>query len=276
MLKILLISEDETDQKRLVLLSSARGCQVDVLEPKDIQRLPLIKVRPYTMILVTGELPWEFHVELSKSLWDIHPYAYYAVYTFSAKPIPSGRRLETLGARVLGEDSIEEDFLNLIDEALPKTSFDSDGIIIVDQIETPLRILESILQGLHFRCFTTGSGEQGWRQIYENPSKYFLLITEIASSDISGQELIKRVRGYRPIQNLPILVLSAHITPQLLGECLIEGASGFIVKPPKRELIVGELGRARSIISGLADARLVAYEERELFRQLMAEKGFEV
>jgi CheY-like chemotaxis protein len=276
MLKILLISEDETDQKRLMLLSRARGCQVDVLEPKEIQRVPLVRVRPYSMILTTGDLPWEFHVELSNSLWDIHPKGYYAVYTFASKPIPSAGRLKTLGVRVLGEDSIEEDFLKLLDEALPKTPFDTSGIIIVDQIETPLRILESMLQALHFRCFTTGSGEQGWRQLYENPSKFFLLITEIASSDISGQELIKRIRGHRPIQQLPILVLSAHGTPKVLWDCLIEGASGFIVKPPRRELVIGELGRARNIISGLADTRLVAYEEREIFRQLMAEKGFKV
>jgi CheY-like chemotaxis protein len=276
MLKILLISEDETDQKRLMLLSRARGCQVDVLEPKEIPRVPLVKVRPYTIILVTGDLPWEFHVELSKSLWDVHPQGYYAVYTFSSKPIPSAGRLATLGVRVFGEDSIEEDFLALIDDALPRTPFDTSGIIIVDQIETPLRILESILQGLHFRCFTTGSGEQGWQQLYETPSKYFLLITEIASSDISGQELIKRIRGHQPIQQLPILVLSAHGTPKVLWDCLIEGASGFVVKPPKRDVVIGELGRARNIISGLADTRLVAYEEREIFRQLMAEKGFKV
>jgi len=160
MLKILLISQDEMDQKRLTLLARSRGCQVDVLEPSEIQRVALVRVRPYTMILVTSELPWEFHIELSTSLWDIHPDGYYAVYTFSSKPIPAAGRLESLGIRVLGEDSIEEDFLRLIDEALPSISIDTSGIIIVDPIETPLRILESMLNGIHFKCFTTESGEQ--------------------------------------------------------------------------------------------------------------------
>lgn len=276
MLRILLISKDETDQKRLTVLSRARGCQVDVLDPDEIQRVALVRVRPYTMILASGDLSWDFHIELSTSLWDIHPDGYYVVYTFSSRPNPAAGRLESLGIRVLGEDRIEEDFLKLIDEALPKTPFDTRGIIIVDPIETPLRILESMLQGIHFRCFSTPSGEQGWRQLYENPSKFFLLITEVSSTDISGQELIKRIRAHRPIQQLPSLVLSAHGTPKILWDCLIEGASGFIVKPPKRELVIGELGRARSIISGLADTRLVAYEEREIFRQLMAEKGFKI
>lgn len=276
MLKILLISKDETDQKRLTLLARARGCQVDVLDPDEIQRVALVRVRPYTMILATSDLPWEFHVELSTSLWDIHPDGYYVVYTFSSKPKLTKGRLESLGIRVLGEDSTEEDFLRLLDEALPETPVDTSGIIIVDPIETPLRILESMLQGIHFRCFTTDSGEQGWRQLYENPLRFFLLITEVTSSDISGQELIKRIRAHQPLQQLPILVLSAHSTPKILWECLIEGASGFIVKPPKRDLVIGELGRARNIISGLADTRLVAYEEREIFRQLMAEKGFKI
>ena len=276
MIKILLIPQNDTDQSRLVKLARARGCHVDTLNPRDIRRVSLVEVSPYSMIVVDGELPWEFHIELSKGLWGIHPDSLYVTYTFSSNPIPAAGRLRTLGVRVLGEDSIEEDFLLCIKEVLPKTPFDTDGIIIVDKVETPLKILESILHGLHFRCYATGSGEQGWQELQKNPSKYFLLITEVFTSDILGQELIKRVRALPSLERLPILVLSAHGTPKVLWGCLIEGASGFIVKPPKRELVIGELGRARSIVSGLADTRLIAYEEREQFRQLMNQKGFKI
>jgi len=64
-----------------------------------------------------------------------------------------------------------------------------------------------------------------------------VLITDIRMPGQSGLELLKKIRDTRPA--LPVIVMTAHGTPEVLRDAIMQGAFGTISKPFDLSNIVG-------------------------------------
>ena len=61
----------------------------------------------------------------------------------------------------------------------------------------------------------------------------------------------------------------------MLIECLKVGASGFMVKPPRKKDLVREISRALRICRDHKDPRLASSEEAELVSELLLKRELE-
>ncbi len=94
--------------------------------------------------------------------------------------------------------------------------------------------------------------------------RFDLLLLDMSMPEISGIELIEQVRLRRPA--LPILVLSMHSEPQIVGRALKAGAGGYLSKEtndPEHLLtaIRRVAGGGRYMDPGIAER--VVFEARE-------------
>ena len=74
--------------------------------------------------------------------------------------------------------------------------------------------------------------------------------------EISGIELTKKIRRNGKLKHLPVVMLTAYSSPEHLVDCVKAGASGFLVKPPRKNLLQQELGKARRIYNSRQSPRL--------------------
>lgn len=266
--QILLITPSKDSAVPVVELAQSRGLHVTIV--KNFEEAVVLNEQKFKAILADATLAWHKHLQMSRLLWEESPESSYIAFSLTEKPQANIVKLKDSGIPVITPPGADQQLIQCLEQQMPLTRGGlNPDILLIERLETPKKILLRLLNGLGYRCFATGSGEEAWQKLNEENSRCFVVITELMTMDIDGHQLIERIRSTTRFAELPIIVLSAHGTAAKLWDCLIGGASGFIVKPPHRELVISELGRARRIWAGLEETRLVQPEDAKNVKQIM-------
>jgi CheY-like chemotaxis protein len=104
-------------------------------------------------------------------------------------------------------------------------------VLYVDDNPVNLQLVESILAefrpGLELR--TAAEGEAGFRLVQER--KPDLLLLDLNLPDISGEEVLRRLRAETTTANIPVLIVSADSTSRNITRLLQTGADAYLTKP---------------------------------------------
>jgi len=104
------------------------------------------------------------------------------------------------------------------------------NILLVEDNPMVRRSVESSLRAMGYAVTAVGNGEQCLAALSENPSLTLdLMITDVVMPEMSGKELIDRVRQLRPL--LPVLFMSGYDLSTLAGRRQSVAAEHFLQKP---------------------------------------------
>ena len=100
-------------------------------------------------------------------------------------------------------------------------------ILVVDDMEFNRHHLRKILESDDFEVETVGDGRSAWERL--RVQKYDLVITDLRMPELSGLELLAKVRAER----LPVgvIVLTAFGDPTEALRAMKAGADDFVAKP---------------------------------------------
>lgn len=133
-------------------------------------------------------------------------------------------------------------------------------ILVVDDEPVNTLLLGRVLTAAgHAQVETHNDAQEALRALFEAQaagSPFDLVCTDLHMPRLSGLELIERVRAELADDGLPILVITADLTPEAEKECLERGGSDFVTKPFK-----GPQVRAR--VANLLRTRLLQRQLRE-------------
>ena len=116
-------------------------------------------------------------------------------------------------------------------------------ILIVDDDPAILKVLTYSLSSEKYLVKTAGNAEQGLDCIHQEMPD--LVLVDWMMPDISGTDMIKRLRANKQTRDLPIIMLTAKVTEDDQVKGLLVGADDYMVKPfSVREL----LARIRSLL----------------------------
>jgi CheY-like chemotaxis protein len=99
-----------------------------------------------------------------------------------------------------------------------------DNPVNLDLVET---ILAELRPGLGLR--TASAGEAGARLAHERRPD--LLLLDLNLPDISGEEVMRRLRARAQTGDVPVIVLSADSTSRNINRLLEAGADAYLTKP---------------------------------------------
>jgi two-component system alkaline phosphatase synthesis response regulator PhoP len=117
------------------------------------------------------------------------------------------------------------------------------GSILIIEDESSLRkTLARILQQAGFAVTTAESAEQGLD--YLKTTSFDLVFTDLRLPGIAGLEALKRIQSTNP--NIPVVLFTAQPDINSAVEALRYGATDYLLKPLKPEII---LERAKTILS---------------------------
>jgi len=100
-------------------------------------------------------------------------------------------------------------------------------ILVVDPSPAQRRVAQVFLPDLGATVFSAADGLEGWELC--QTCRPHLLFTELALSGISGVELIRRCKAFRP--TLRVLVLTAAVGEWATGAAFAAGADHLLLKP---------------------------------------------
>ncbi len=117
---------------------------------------------------------------------------------------------------------------------------DKLSVLIIDDDDSLRRVMELTLKGAGFKVTTAGGGESGVQQFAE--LKPELVITDVQMPDLSGYEVLRRIKQQSP--GTIVIVITAFGTIEKAVRAMREGAYDYITKPFGKDDLVDIVKRA--------------------------------
>lgn len=273
---LLLLSLDTKSFFALEALATAHGYRVKSTADPATAR-DWLQLRPFNVVLTDSTVDPVVQKELAGILWKNHPRSPFIVFNLDEACAADTREAQLFGADI----ACGADALNIIAAKLKNAAQQPQGqlpelkILVVEDLDSPRDIICFYLESLGLGSVSgVRSGREALAALEKDPKGYSCVITDIRMPELSGKELIEAIRGHEKLRHLPVVALTAYGTVDTLVDCLKAGASGFLVKPPKRDDLTRELSRALRIIDAGGSPRLANAQEAEMLRDLLIEKGF--
>ena len=118
--------------------------------------------------------------------------------------------------------------------------FSAIKVMVVDDDEFSRKFLTRILETLGVgHVVTAENGVEALSQLGDSDADVDLLICDIVMPEMTGDELVRRIRyGTVPrFKDVPILVLTGHPTEKTAQRARTHKIDGYIEKPPSVDLL---------------------------------------
>ncbi|MEK4035192.1 response regulator [Methylocystis sp. IM3] len=103
-------------------------------------------------------------------------------------------------------------------------------VLIVDDTSTSRLLLRDALDqiGVHKVFFAT-DGEKALKFMMDTPAH--LVISDVNMPVMDGMGLLKAIRGYKPTQRVPFIVLTGQADKAIIETAAKLGVNNYLVKP---------------------------------------------
>jgi CheY-like chemotaxis protein len=103
-------------------------------------------------------------------------------------------------------------------------------VLLIEDNPSNAKLIDRILAGRgRTRLITAMQGRMGLELAAQHRPDVILL--DINLPDISGHEVLRRLRSDHRTESIPVVMVSADATPNQVDRMLAAGASGYLTKP---------------------------------------------
>lgn len=270
---ILIYSKDYKTIKILEGVSDSLKFNVKTVMDCDMAEKLLLN-RAYDFLVIGDEINIIEQERLASALWKKSPNAPFILFIDKDGKKQFARE-RLLGLEIVGPDNAKNNLKMFLEKLAPEKNAKDDNleILYVEDLDSPREIISMYLENLNKGSVTSlASAKDALNLLHENPHSFNCIVTDLKMPEMNGHEFIKELRADSNFNHIPIIVLTAYGTLDWLIKCIESGASGFLVKPPKKDSIKFELNRAKRINNYGLNPRLVKSKDAEAVRKALEEK----
>lgn len=116
-------------------------------------------------------------------------------------------------------------------------------VMAVDDSPTVVKFVSFALRAAGFKVVTATDGMDALEKLSVMPDGVDLIITDLNMPNVDGYEFIKTIRENQRFEQLPIIILSSEEeeNDKKLGDDV--GASSYLVKPFKPDVLLAEVSK---------------------------------
>jgi two-component system, chemotaxis family, chemotaxis protein CheY len=113
-------------------------------------------------------------------------------------------------------------------------------VLVVDDSSTVRQELRDGIGRAGFVVLEAANGAEGWDRAREHPDTSIVLL-DVNMPVLGGLDLLDRLKADPKTAKIPVLMLTTEAEPALVARAKKAGASGWLIKPVKIEILVGAL-----------------------------------
>jgi DNA-binding response OmpR family regulator len=102
-------------------------------------------------------------------------------------------------------------------------------LLVVDDVAEMAEILQRRLSARGFAVDAVNSGAKALNALPRGG--YDLVLLDVMMPDMSGLDVLRRIREVRKEHQLPVIMVSARDDQAAIVQCLAAGANDYVVKP---------------------------------------------
>jgi two-component system chemotaxis response regulator CheY len=111
-------------------------------------------------------------------------------------------------------------------------------VLIVDDSEKLLKNVEEILKSVGVKeIIKATSGEEAIQYMQEHGEDVSLIITDQVMDNMTGLDLVEKVRESHQKTDLPVIMLTSDGNRSNVLNFIRMGGNGYLVKPPTPEIL---------------------------------------
>lgn len=114
-------------------------------------------------------------------------------------------------------------------------------ILIVEDNFDNMTLVRLLLEREEYQVLLANDGQEGLDVARQEPPDLIALDLDMPVMD--GWEFIRKAKADPNIQDIPIVVVTAHLLPGERNRVLKEGCAGYVSKPFKVKDLIGEIQR---------------------------------
>ncbi|CAD6241543.1 unnamed protein product [Miscanthus lutarioriparius] len=104
-------------------------------------------------------------------------------------------------------------------------------VLAVDDSIVDRAVISRLLRSSKYRVTTVDSGKRALEVLSLDGDNVHMIITDYCMPEMSGYELLKRVKESTELREIPVVLMSSENSPARIRRCLEEGAEEFLIKP---------------------------------------------
>ncbi|KMZ70437.1 Response regulator 2 [Zostera marina] len=105
-------------------------------------------------------------------------------------------------------------------------------ILAVDDSSVDRKLIERLLRSSPFRVTIVDSVKKALELLGSlHTPKVDMIITDYSMPEMTGYDLLKRVKACSALREIPVVIVSSDNIPQRITRCLEDGAEEFLLKP---------------------------------------------
>jgi CheY-like chemotaxis protein len=261
---ILIVTDDVSASATLEEIANATGLRAKTVASLDAAR-EWLAMQSYDFLLADTSLGQEKIYQLVESCWRKTPFMVSAMFNLRDQIDDNDWRVRLAGIRTFNGATALEGIRKLLTELPEWLESNAElGVLLVEDLDAPRDILSAYIESMGYQRVVGAESAAAALQILErNPNQFFAVVTDVNMPGQNGIELIEQIRRDESSSSVPVIVITAYATPENLLECVRAGASGFLVKPPRKQLMKKELEKAKRMFLSKQSPRICQPEEAE-------------
>ena len=161
----------------------------------------------------------------------------------SAPEVPPPRWAPSASVRV--DDTMSSDS--------GRSSAASSTVLVVDDDESNRDVLGRVLQSKGYKVVLAGSGPEAIERVEQG--RIDLVLLDIMMPDVSGLDVLKKLRETHARDALPVIMATARDQPQDMVDALKMGANDYVTKPLDFAVVMARLEAQLSLKRATGEIR---------------------
>ena len=121
-------------------------------------------------------------------------------------------------------------------------------IMVVDDSPTTRRLVRDVLASVGYQNIDEcGDGEAAFKKLQGTRPEFDLLIADWHMPELTGIDLLRRVRATRDTKNLPVILATGEKNQEEVWTAVKEGVSGYVMKPYEDETLYSAMRKAAEV-----------------------------
>lgn len=110
-------------------------------------------------------------------------------------------------------------------------------------IDDEQELVSTLVERLSFRGIESDYALDGFEALVKmREGQFNVVVLDLKLPGMGGEEVLKRIKNEHP--DVPVLLITGHGGPELENKPIPEGASDYLVKPVKLDLLIQKMKEA--------------------------------